>query len=169
MDWKSIGESVIKKAPLIGKAVSGGMFTDVVAAALGADHDPQSISDAVKNDPDAYVKLKDLESKYTVELQEISLQLDKARLQDKRDVREREYEMARIGKSNWPLYSLGALIAFGFFAALTIIIFKGLPEGENNNLLMLMVGGLISNFTAVVSYFFGSSKGSAEKNALLKK
>ena len=77
--------------------------------------------------------------------------------------------MAKLGRTNWPLYTLGGLIAFGFFAALTIIIFKGLPEGPDNNLLMLMVGGLISNFTAVVSYFFGSSKGSTEKNAMLKK
>lgn len=70
-------------------------------------------------------------------------------------------------KKNIPLYILAALIVTGFFVLLYVLIFHPIP-GDNKDVLNLVVGALIACFTAVVNYFFGSSKGSSEKNELLK-
>ena len=64
------------------------------------------------------------------------------------------------------LYVLGALIAIGFFALLYILVYKSIPV-ENKDVLNLVIGALIGSFTTVVSYFFGSSKGSSDKTKLI--
>jgi len=63
------------------------------------------------------------------------------------------------------MYALGALIAIGFFAVMLYLIYSGKYE----NAVMLIIGALIGAFTTVVSYFFGSSKGSADKTELINK
>ena len=63
-------------------------------------------------------------------------------------------------------YVLGGLIAVGFMVLLGLLIYKGVPE-TNKDLLNITVGALIGSFSTLVGYFFGSSKGSADKNRLL--
>jgi drug/metabolite transporter (DMT)-like permease len=65
-------------------------------------------------------------------------------------------------------YVLGALIVAGFFILLYLLISAEVPE-RNKDLLNLVVGALIGSFATVVGYFYGSSKGSAEKNELINK
>jgi len=64
-------------------------------------------------------------------------------------------------------YTLGGIIVVGFFALLIILVLSGVPD-QNKDLLNLVVGALIGSFATVVGYFYGSSKGSAEKNELFK-
>ena len=66
------------------------------------------------------------------------------------------------------MYALAALIAIGFFGLLYILVYVPIPE-SNANVLYLVVGALIGSFTTVVGYFFGSSKGSADKTEIMKK
>jgi hypothetical protein len=63
-------------------------------------------------------------------------------------------------------YLLGAVIVIGFFVLMIALVYKEIP-GQNKDLLNLVIGALIGSFVTIVSYFYGSSKGSAEKNALL--
>jgi predicted permease len=66
------------------------------------------------------------------------------------------------------MYVLGALIVGGFFFILYVVFSKALPE-DNREIGLLVIGALIAKFGDVVNYFYGSSKGSAEKNELLHK
>ena len=63
------------------------------------------------------------------------------------------------------MYILGALIVIGFFATTIYLI----ASKANNDALMLILGALIGAFSTVVGYFYGSSKGSADKTELLNK
>ncbi len=63
------------------------------------------------------------------------------------------------------MYALGALITVGFFATLFYLIYSGTFEST----IQLVVGTLITAFGTVVGYFYGSSKGSSDKNELIKK
>lgn len=63
------------------------------------------------------------------------------------------------------MYSFAALVVIGFFAVLFYMIKAGIYETSIN----LIVGALIGAFTIIVGYFFGSSKGSADKNEMIKK
>lgn len=62
------------------------------------------------------------------------------------------------------MYLLAALIVIGFFTTLIFLLLTGKYEST----MQLIVGSLIAAFGTVVGYYFGSSKGSADKNALLK-
>lgn len=64
------------------------------------------------------------------------------------------------------MYGLGALIVFGFFFILWVIFGKVLPA-ENKDIGLLVIGALVAKFGDVVNYFFGSSKGSADKTELM--
>ena len=66
-------------------------------------------------------------------------------------------------------YSLGAVITIGFFITLYVLATHETPPG-NRDAINIILGALVSAFTGgVVGYFFGSSKGSSEKNDLLNK
>ena len=63
-------------------------------------------------------------------------------------------------------YILGALIVLGFFVLLIVLVYSGVPD-QNKDLLNLVVGALIGSFATVVGYFYGSSKGSSDKNNMI--
>ncbi len=63
------------------------------------------------------------------------------------------------------MYVLGALVVIGFFSVLFYLIYKGDFESTLN----LAIGALIGAFGTIVGYFYGSSKGSSEKNEMLIK
>lgn len=64
------------------------------------------------------------------------------------------------------MYILGATIVLGFFILLGILIFKAIPE-PNKDMINLVIGTLLGAFMAVVTYFYGSSKGSKDKTDML--
>ena len=63
------------------------------------------------------------------------------------------------------MYILGGIITVGFFTVMIMLIISGKNEGTLN----LLIGAVITAFATVVGYFFGSSKGSSEKNEILNK
>lgn len=64
-------------------------------------------------------------------------------------------------------YGLAALIAIGLFWVVYLLIIRPAPE-QNKDALLILLGVLASSFTGVVGYFFGSSKGSADKTDIMK-
>lgn len=62
-------------------------------------------------------------------------------------------------------YILGAIVVFGFIALAVFLIMSGKYESAVN----LMIGAVISSFTMVLGYFYGSSKGSADKSEEMHK
>lgn len=62
------------------------------------------------------------------------------------------------------MYILGGLVVVGFFAVLVYLIYVGTFESTIN----LAIGALIGAFASIVGYFYGSSKGSADKNQMLR-
>jgi hypothetical protein len=63
------------------------------------------------------------------------------------------------------MYALGALVALGFFSITFYLIYSA----KYDDAVMLIIGALISAFSTVIGYFFGSSKGSADKTELMNK
>jgi len=70
---------------------------------------------------------------------------------------------AKMGKRETFQYVLAALIVACFFAVIILLIVKAVPE-QNKESLAIIVGALISAFTGVTGYFFGSSMSSAKKD-----
>ena len=63
-------------------------------------------------------------------------------------------------------YVLAGMVAVGFFVLIILLVKVEIPEA-NSDVLNLVVGALIGSFTTIVSYFFGSSKGSSDKTKML--
>jgi hypothetical protein len=65
-------------------------------------------------------------------------------------------------------YSIGAIFVIGFFVCLALVIIKPLPQ-ENSTVTNIMLGSLVAGVTTVLGYFYGSSKGSADKTDIMNK
>jgi heme A synthase len=66
------------------------------------------------------------------------------------------------------MYVLAAIFVLGFFVLVGMLLSKGIPE-QNQELLHLSIGTLLAIVTMIMQWFFGSSRGSSDKNELLKK
>ena len=64
------------------------------------------------------------------------------------------------------MYGLAALTVILFAYLIKVVFDKELPAA-NHDLALLLLGALSSNVTLIYSYFFGSSKGSSDKNDLI--
>ncbi len=171
MNWDDIKGFIGKGAPLIGTLLggpAGGAVASLVANALGVEDTPDAIGAALKADPSALLKLKELEFAHKTKFQELMLEETKAHLADTQSARQREIEIKRAGGSTWPLYTLASIIVIGFFTMIIILItMDGTISHAQERFIFLLLGTLGTSFAGVVQYFFGSSKGSADKTAML--
>jgi hypothetical protein len=75
------------------------------------------------------------------------------------------------GTRDWYLYVLATVVVVGFFVLTIMMITPHGPEikipSEHRDIAFMLFGGLVSGLSMVLSYFFGSSAGSAQKSAEL--
>ncbi|MEI6473040.1 MAG: hypothetical protein WCO20_10405, partial [Holophagaceae bacterium] len=80
---------------------------------------------------------------------------------DRSNARDREVKL-----QDWTPKSLAVAITLGFFALLVFLMRREPPAGSRD-ILNIMLGSLGSAWIGVVSYYFGSSAGSARKTELM--
>lgn len=73
--------------------------------------------------------------------------------------------MRELLKIDAPVF-LVVSTTLGFFALLGLLFARDLPEGTKD-ILQVMLGGVLGQWTTIISYFFGSSSGSARKSDML--
>lgn len=180
MEWGKVVSTISGAAPLLGSlfgpagtavgAVAGAGIK-LIASALGVESTKEAIAEAIVTDPNAIVKIKELEINARVELQKLSIQQLGLELADTASARTRQVEHEKAtGKSDTTLYILAWSIIAGFFSlTLTLLYFSysGKPITDQTGVLFMLMGTLSTAFGMVVGYFFGSSKGSADKSILL--
>lgn len=80
MDWKDIAATVAKSAPMMGGILGGpvgaavGAVGSIIASVLGVANTPDAVSQALAINPDAAVKLAQIEKDRQVELQTLLVQ-----------------------------------------------------------------------------------------------
>ncbi|HYZ21928.1 MAG TPA: hypothetical protein VE690_07185 [Rhodopila sp.] len=63
---------------------------------------------------------------------------------------------------------LAYVLTGGLFGLVTFLMFHGLPPGSmQRNMLSLVMGALLTGWTAMISYYFGCANGSVAKDLLL--
>lgn len=167
MDLKTILATV---SPWIATALTGplgGMAVSAAADALGlTDKTEASLKLALSGaSADDMLKLKQADQAFSAQMQALGFQnieaMAKLENADRDSARNREIQV----KDRTPKI-LAYLVTTGFFAMLVFMLFKIIPT-ENRDILNIMLGALGSTFTSIVAYFFGSTKGSEAKSALL--
>lgn len=84
MDWKDIAGVVGKAAPIVGGLLggpAGAAVGGLISTALGTDSSPDAVSAAILADPQAAIKLKELETNSRVQLQQLAVTAEQNRLQ----------------------------------------------------------------------------------------
>jgi RsiW-degrading membrane proteinase PrsW (M82 family) len=75
-----------------------------------------------------------------------------------------------IHTQDWYLYALAAVVVLGFFGLTVLMMMSKMdPNNPHKDIVFMMFGGLVTGFSMVLSYFFGSSAGSAQKTLELAK
>ncbi|CDO60825.1 Phage protein [Candidatus Phaeomarinobacter ectocarpi] len=104
MDWKDIGRSVAKSAPLIGGLLggpAGGAIGAIVASVLGTEAKPDEVAAVLRTDPDALAKVIEVEAKQQVELTRMTLEAETARFGQQHETIRAELANENIWKSGW--------------------------------------------------------------------
>lgn len=173
MDFKSLGKQIAKMAPLLGTAIGGpvggaaGGLISAIASKFGVEAEPDIISQAITADPQAALKLREIEANNRVELEKLAVESDKMYLLDRQSAREREIEVVKAtGKVDKNLYVLAWAVVILFFVLVGILMFVTLP-GDNLGPVNQLFGAMAAGFGMVLQYFFGSSKSSSDKTKLL--
>lgn len=178
MDWGKIADSagdvLGAVVPVIGAALGGplgGVAGAAICEVFGLNDDA-SEDDVVKAlrtaSPDKLLELKQREAELKVDAARLGVDLEAIAAKDRASAREREVRT----QDRWTPRLLALLTVAGFFGCLIWIMVKGLP-GTGGEALLLLLGTLAGVFTSVMTYYFGSSAGSAAKttqvDGLMKK
>ena len=170
MNWSDIAGAVGKAAPILGTLLggpAGAAVGGLIASALGTANDPADVAAAMQN-PDAVIKLREVESRRQVDLQALAVDMAKAEIAtaaaDRASARDRE---AKTGDTLTPR-TLAMIVTVGFFGVLAWLLAYGKPD-TGGDALLVMLGALGGAWAAIISYYFGSSAGSAAKTDILGK
>lgn len=125
MDWKDIAGAVGKAAPILGTLLggpAGAAIGGIVASALGTEATPDAVSQALTVNPEAAVKLREVEATQRVKLQELAVTHAAAQLQaatqNAGDIN--KTMQAEAAAEHWPSYSWRP--AIGFAVALDLML-----------------------------------------------
>jgi len=169
--WNRVKDLIGGAAPLVGTLVggpAGGAVGTLLSSALGVEDTPEAIETELRGNPEALVKVRELELTHKTKFEELALENTRAHLADRQDARVAEIERMKAGASNRFMYTLAVLVTAGFFLLCGVLMFKtsAIPEGSRE-VAFVLFGTLSTAFGGVMQYFFGSSKGSSEKTSLL--
>jgi len=171
MDFKGLGSVLAKIAPTLATAVGGPLAGGAVAALEGvfgikadgstSDKEEALVAAISGATPDQLLALKKADQEYQVQMETLGIKREELAGQDRDSARKRETEV----KDNTPKI-LAYAITLGFFSVLAALMFGTVPAGTKE-VLYIMLGTLGTAWTGVISYYFGSTSGSAEKSKLL--
>ena len=143
---------VSKFAPAIGTALGGplgGLAVSAIAEKLGVADEVEAVTKAIKADPEAAMKLKQLE-----------LDKFKAVLADKDSARNREATIATSDKApllNKLISPALALIVVGAWVGIQFILINTTVPQEMRELVARVLGTLDGALMVILSYYFGAS------------
>ena len=159
MEWSDLGEKLAEFAPLLGSVVggpAGGAIGSVIAAAFGVEDKPEAVLEAVKNDPEAAIKLRKIELDNKTELERIKMEEAKAVIADKQNARTNHKH------SNMPAL-LSVVLSLVIVAIIYLLFYTPVPE-ESKDVLFVILGAVMKEWGGAMQYWFGTTRSSANKD-----
>ncbi len=167
-DWKNL---VSTGAPMAATAL-GGPFAGLAVRELsqavlghpdGAEDDLAGV--LATGNPDALLKLKEAEHNFKARMKELGIQEEQLHAADRADARARE-----IAVKDRLVPVLALIILVGFFMTVAYVLSGYVDlKGEQAVLIGTLVGYVSAKAEQVVAYYFGSSKGSSDKNKMFER
>lgn len=162
-DWKDIVGTV---APTIATALGGplaGLAVGAIGKIFGIDSATQEqVAQAIAGaSPDDLLKLKQAEIDFQKRMAELEVDLVRISAADRDSARQRQIQ---IKDTTLPILAMS--VTGGFFGVLMFMMVQEVPT-TSKDVLNIMLGSLGTAWIQVMSYYFGSSQGSAKKDVLL--
>lgn len=161
MGIKDLVATVVKYAPALGAVLplpGGAAIGQIIAETFGGTTDDYNdLARKIEKDPDAALKLQQINLTHQEVMKNIELQQLVAENDDIKSARQREVDVAKSGEgSDWVLPALSMLITAAFFASICLIAFTP-TDTSDEKILYMLLGILGTAFTQVVNYYLGSS------------
>jgi hypothetical protein len=166
---KTFGPLLQTVAPTLATALGGplaGVAVKTLSSALlgheeGNEDDVKAALE--KATPEQLAAVKQIDADFKVRMKELDIDLERIAAADRDSARKMQ-----VSTQDWVPRMLALLITVGFFGILTWMLLHGMPQNGTEALLM-MLGALGTAWTGVINFYYGSSAGSKEKNALIGK
>ena len=173
-DWDGVKAWVSKLAPMVGTALGGplgGAAGALLASALGTKNaDPDSIQQAIASGaltPDQITALQQAEMAFKAQMTALGFQNEKDLANIEFEDRDSARKLAE-STHDWTPRLLAYGVTIGFFGLLWFLTRHEVAQASRD-LMNIMIGTLGSAWVSVITYYFGSSAGSRDKDATINK
>lgn len=181
MNWSDIGRIVGAAAPTVGTLLGGPAGAAVgalVSSALGVTNDPEVVNAALSANPDALVKVQELQINAKVQLQQLAVTAENNRLQAEAAqylTEAADRDSARKLAAAQPRDFIRPAVTMTILVG-TLLIIVAIFMGWNRDLLTdptasLTVGTVIGlwfgELKQVMGFWFGMTKESQKQNATI--
>jgi hypothetical protein len=163
-------DTIMKVAPTIASALGGplaGAAVSAIGGALGLDNPTQaSIADAItsgKLTAEQLSSLKELELKYQNEEKERGFKYEELAYKDRADARSSNV----AGGTQKPLFWMSTVLLVLTLGTEVYVLFHGYPAELSDIIVGRVLGLMDSVSLLVLSYWYGTTNGSAQKTQLL--
>ena len=152
-------------APTIASCLGGplaGMAVEAISKAIGVD--PSAVQDTInsgKLTAEQIASIQQAEIALKAKAQEMNLDFEQLAVQDRKSARDLQQNTHSIIPP-----ALAIIVTLGFFGILVGLMMETF---KTSDALLLMLGSLGTAWTAIMSFYFGSSAGSQAKDAMLHK
>lgn len=148
---------VSKVAPLLG-SILGTPLAGVALSLIGNAFNAHSvkadeIAKILSNDPEASLKLKTVEYENSQILAQIAATNYQTEVDDRKDARDKNSFLYKDF-----LRHMAYIITFGFFCVLFLLFIPLSINGTEREILLMLVGMLVSKWQTIIDFFYGSSR-----------
>lgn len=163
-DWK---ETLGAIAPTIAAAIGGpfaGVAVRMATEALGVSNDENALQEAVASgNPDVMVKLKQVDADFKIKMRELDVKETEIRVDNTKSAR------ALFSINKWPQIVLSCVFITGYFGVIIYLFKYGISlDADTKSILTLLLGLLTREIPTIMQFWFGSSVGSKDKDAIKK-
>ena len=159
-----IAKQVLKTvAPLAATAVGspalGGVVSKLIGTALGESDEALIEQKLAEADPATLTALKNIDKDLRIEMKRLGIQEQEIYLADTQDARGMAKHFGKI----WPQFSIAVALTLMIAAVIYALFWVNIPEGSAEVLYMVL-GALLREWGASISFFVGTTKGSQDKS-----
>lgn len=181
MNWKDISQAVGNAAPTLGTLLggpAGAAVGSLISIALGTSNDPEAVNRAIAQDPQAAVKLQELQTNAQVELQRLAVQAELNRFTAEANQyaaeaadRASARELAAAQPTDRIRPAITIIMLLGTVAIVAAVFFGWNREIITDPVASLTVGTVMGfwfgELKQVLAFWFGMTKETQKLNATI--
>lgn len=180
--WSDIAGIVGKAAPVIGGLLggpAGAAVGGLISSALGTDNNPDAVSAALAGNPDALVKVQELQTNAKVQLQQLAVTAEQNRMlaaNAQYSAEAADRDSARKLAAQQPKDFMRPLLAI-VLMTLTAYIVWAVMGGHADGVIKdttaaltvgTLIGYVLSENKQVLGFYFGMTQDSSRTNAVVR-